>query len=37
MRLVAEFATPDEYLAAHEQEISRGGILLKGATLYGPA
>jgi hypothetical protein len=37
MRLVAEFATPDEYLAAHEEEISRGGLLLKGATLEGPA
>jgi len=36
MRLVAEFATADEYLVAHDQEISRGGMLLKGATLYGP-
>src|ERR1041384_4483100 len=37
MRLVAEFATPDEYLAMHEQEISRGGLLLKGAILELPA
>src|SRR3954469_17150867 len=37
MRLVAEFATPEEYLVAHEQEISRGGLLLKDTTLEGPA
>jgi hypothetical protein len=37
MRLVADFATPDEYLATHEQEIARGGLLLKGATLEAPA
>ena len=37
MRLIADFATPDEYLVAHDQEIARGGLLLKGATLEGPA
>src|SRR5213082_1673916 len=33
MRLVAEFGTPEEFLAAYEEEISVGGLLLKGATL----
>jgi len=37
MRLVAEFGTPEEYLAAHEEEISVGGLLLKGAVLEGKA
>src|SRR5438067_1998321 len=37
MRLVAEFGTPEEYLAAHEHEISAGGLLIKGATLEGSA
>ena len=33
MRLLAEFGTPEEFLAAYEEEISVGGLLLKGATL----
>jgi hypothetical protein len=37
MRLVAEFGTPEEYLAAYEQEISVGGLFLKGAALEGGA
>jgi len=33
MRLVAEFASAEEFLAAHEQEISAGGMLVRGAEL----
>jgi hypothetical protein len=33
MDLVAQFATPDDFLAAHEQEISQGGLLVRGAEL----
>ena len=33
MRLVAEFATAEDYLAVHEQEIAQGGLLVRGAEL----
>jgi hypothetical protein len=33
MRLVADFETPADYLAVHEQEISQGGLLVRGAEL----
>lgn len=33
MKLVAEFATPADYLATHEQEIAEGGLLVRGAEL----
>ena len=33
MRLVAEFPTADDYLAAHEQEVEAGGLLVRGAEL----
>lgn len=33
MELVAEFPTAAEYLAAHEQEIAQGGLLVRGAGL----
>ncbi|TMA24283.1 MAG: hypothetical protein E6J88_11220 [Deltaproteobacteria bacterium] len=37
MRLVAEFGSPEEYLAAYEEEISVGGLFLKGASVEGGA
>jgi len=37
MRLVAEFGSPEEYLAAYEEEISVGGLFLKGASIEGGA
>ena len=33
MRLAAEFVSVEEFLAAHEQEIAHGGLLVRGATL----
>ena len=33
MELVAEFPTAADYLAAHEQEIAQGGLLVRGAAL----
>lgn len=33
MQLVAEFATPADFLAVHEQEIAHGGLLVRGAAL----
>jgi hypothetical protein len=33
MRLVAEFASAEEFLAAYEQEVSAGGLLVRGAEL----
>ena len=33
MELVARFETADDFLAAHEQEISQGGLLVRGAEL----
>ena len=33
MDLVAQFATGEDYLAVHEQEISQGGLLVRGAEL----
>ena len=35
MRLIAEFQTPEEYLVAHDEQISVGGLFLKGAALEG--
>jgi len=35
MRLVAECGSPEEYLAAYEEEISVGGLFLKGASVEG--
>jgi hypothetical protein len=32
-RLTAEFASAEDFLAAHEQEISAGGMLVRGAEL----
>ena len=37
MRLVAEFGTPEEYLATYDEEITVGGLLLKGAAVEGSA
>ena len=37
MRLVAEFGSPEEYLAAYDEEISVGGLFLKGASVEGGA
>ena len=37
MRLLAEFGTAEEYLAAHDEEVSVGGLFLKGASLEGNA
>ena len=31
--IVADFATPDDYLAAHDAEVSAGGLLVRGAVL----
>lgn len=31
MRLVAEFGSEDEYLAAHDREVVQGGLLVRGA------
>jgi hypothetical protein len=33
LRLVAAFATADDYLAIHEQEVAAGGLLVRGAEL----
>jgi hypothetical protein len=33
MKLIAEFATPADYLAVHEQEIAAGGLLVRGAEI----
>lgn len=33
LELLADFATPQDYLAVHEQEISQGGLLVRGAEL----
>jgi len=33
VKLVAEFATPADYLAVHEQEIAAGGLLVRGAEI----
>jgi hypothetical protein len=33
LRLVARFSGPPEYLAAYEGELSRGGLLVRGASL----
>jgi hypothetical protein len=33
MNLTAEFATAEDFLAAHESEIAHGGLLLRGAEL----
>ena len=33
MRLLAEFESKDDYLAAHEREVSAGGLLVRGAEL----
>ncbi|HZX94885.1 MAG TPA: hypothetical protein VFE90_10240 [Myxococcales bacterium] len=32
-KLVADFATAEEFLSAHEQEIASGGLLVRGAEL----
>jgi len=32
-RLTAEYASAEEFLAAHEQEVSAGGLLVRGAEL----
>ena len=32
-RLVADFATPDDYLAVYHAEVSAGGLLVRGAVL----
>ena len=36
-RLVAEFATADDYLAAHDAEVTAGGLLVRGAILQAGA
>jgi hypothetical protein len=33
MRLIAEFATAEDYLATHEQEVAAGGLFVRGAEL----
>ena len=33
VKLVAEFESPQEFLAAHDKEISQGGLLVRGAEL----
>jgi len=33
MKLTADFATPPDFLAAYEQEIGQGGLLVRGAEL----
>ncbi|MCA1825729.1 MAG: hypothetical protein ABR567_04805 [Myxococcales bacterium] len=33
MKLTAEFASAEDFLAAHEQEIGQGGLLVRGAEL----
>jgi hypothetical protein len=33
VKLIAEFATPADYLAVHEQEIAEGGLLVRGAEI----
>ena len=33
MQLVADFATPADFLAVYEQEIAQGGLLVRGAEL----
>jgi hypothetical protein len=35
--LEARFATVEEYLQAHDREVSKGGLLVRGATLEGAA
>lgn len=35
--LKAEYATPDDYLAAHEAEVVKGGLLVRGASVEGVA
>jgi hypothetical protein len=32
-RLVAEFASPEDFLGGYEREISKGGLLVRGASL----
>jgi hypothetical protein len=33
MRLIAEFPTAEDYLAAHEQEVAAGGLFVRGTEL----
>jgi len=35
MRLIAEFGTAEDYLAAYDEQISVGGLFLKGAAVEG--
>jgi hypothetical protein len=32
-RLIAEYATADEYLSAHDEEVAAGGLCVRGASL----